>query len=208
MAWRRQAIIWTNAGILLIEPLGTNFSENVIKILTFSFTKMLLKVSSAKWRPFGLGLNVLTMTHVLQDISAVLSCDSDTVTYEISSSNENNQLMLLHNPFHLICQRFQLNFRGQLPFLCLINPWTTGVIFFQQNEFQILSVLKYEAIIFQNWSSPKSVGIEDAGAVTPSHQQPQCWPKPNHDTKISNCQWVNPQPRLPIVNDLSMMINF
>ena len=24
---RRQAIIWTNAGILLIEPLGTNFSE-------------------------------------------------------------------------------------------------------------------------------------------------------------------------------------
>ena len=25
---RRQAIIWTNAGILLIEPLGTNFSEN------------------------------------------------------------------------------------------------------------------------------------------------------------------------------------
>ena len=25
---RRQAIIWTNAGILLIGPLGTNFSEN------------------------------------------------------------------------------------------------------------------------------------------------------------------------------------
>ena len=24
---RRQAIIWTNDGILLIEPLGTNFSE-------------------------------------------------------------------------------------------------------------------------------------------------------------------------------------
>ena len=24
---RRQAIIWTNAGILLIEPLWTNFSE-------------------------------------------------------------------------------------------------------------------------------------------------------------------------------------
>ena len=55
----RQAIIWTNAGILLIEPLGTNFSENSIEILTFSFTKMRLKVSSAKWRPFCLGLNVL-----------------------------------------------------------------------------------------------------------------------------------------------------
>ena len=55
----RQAIIWTNAGILLIGPLGTNFSEISIKILTFSFTKMRLKVSSAKWHQFCLGLNVL-----------------------------------------------------------------------------------------------------------------------------------------------------
>ena len=31
---RRQAIIWTNAGLLLIGPLGTNFSEISIKILT------------------------------------------------------------------------------------------------------------------------------------------------------------------------------
>ena len=57
---RRQAIIWNNAGLLLIGPLRTNFSENLIEILTFSFTKMRLKVSSAKWRPFCLGLNVLT----------------------------------------------------------------------------------------------------------------------------------------------------
>ena len=56
---RRQAIIWNNAGILLIGPLGTNFSEILIEMLTFSFKKMWLKVSSAKWRPFCLGLNVL-----------------------------------------------------------------------------------------------------------------------------------------------------
>ena len=56
---RRQAIIWTNAGLLLIGPLGTNFSEILIAILTFSFKKMRFKVSSAKWRLFGLGLNVL-----------------------------------------------------------------------------------------------------------------------------------------------------
>ena len=42
-----QAIIWTNAGILLIGPV-TNFSENLIEILTSSFTKMRLNVSSAK----------------------------------------------------------------------------------------------------------------------------------------------------------------
>ena len=57
---RRQALIWTNAAILLIGPLGTNFSEILIGIQTFSFKKMHLKMSSAKWRPFCLGLNVLT----------------------------------------------------------------------------------------------------------------------------------------------------
>ena len=57
---RRQAIIWTNDGILLIGPLGTNFSEILIAILTFSLKKMRLEVSSGKWRPFCLGLNVLT----------------------------------------------------------------------------------------------------------------------------------------------------
>ena len=56
---RRQAIIWTNAGILLIGPLGTNFNEILIAIHTFSFKKMHLKMSSAKWRPFCLGLNEL-----------------------------------------------------------------------------------------------------------------------------------------------------
>ena len=56
---RRQAIIWTNAGILSTGALGTNFSENLIEILTFSFTKMRLKVSSVKWRPFCLSLNLL-----------------------------------------------------------------------------------------------------------------------------------------------------
>ena len=58
---RRQAIIWTNAGLLLIGPLGTKFSEILIEILTFSFKKMCLKVSSVKRRPFCLGLNVLTI---------------------------------------------------------------------------------------------------------------------------------------------------
>ena len=57
---RRQAMIWTNAGILLIEHLGTNFSQIIIKINTFSFKKMYLKMSSGKWRPFCFGLNVLS----------------------------------------------------------------------------------------------------------------------------------------------------
>ena len=56
---RRQAIIRTNAGILLIRPLGINFSDFLVEILIFSFKKMRSKASSAKRRPFCLGLNVL-----------------------------------------------------------------------------------------------------------------------------------------------------
>ena len=49
---RRQAIIWTNAGILLIGPLGTNLSEILSEIHTFSLKEMHLKMSSGEWRPF------------------------------------------------------------------------------------------------------------------------------------------------------------
>ena len=61
---RCQAIIWTNAGLLLIGPLGINISEILIEILTFSFKKMRLKVSFVKWRPFCLGLNVLKIASI------------------------------------------------------------------------------------------------------------------------------------------------
>ena len=56
---RRQAIIRTNAGILLIRPLGTNFSEILVEIQTFSLKKIRLKMSSAKCCSFRLGLNML-----------------------------------------------------------------------------------------------------------------------------------------------------
>ena len=69
---RRQTIIWTNAGILSIGPLGTNFSEISIGIQTFPFRKMHFIMSSAKWRPFCLGLNVL-ITRVF-----VFACTADS----------------------------------------------------------------------------------------------------------------------------------
>ena len=58
---RHQTIIGTNAGILLIGRLGTKFSEILIEIHTFSFKKMRFKLSSVKWWPLCLGLNVLTL---------------------------------------------------------------------------------------------------------------------------------------------------
>ena len=56
---RRQAIIWTSAGILLISPLPTNFSEILIEIHAFFFKKIQVKMSPGKWWPLYTGLSVL-----------------------------------------------------------------------------------------------------------------------------------------------------
>ena len=69
---RRQAIIWTNAGILLIRTLGTNFSEILGEIHSFSYSKIHLKMSSAKWRPFCLGLNELMPQDLTDDKSTLV----------------------------------------------------------------------------------------------------------------------------------------
>ena len=69
---RRQAIIWTNDGILLIRTFWTHFSEIVSEIHTFSFKKMHFKMSSGKWQPSCLGLNDLKLFphqwHCVQEI--------------------------------------------------------------------------------------------------------------------------------------------
>ena len=88
---RRQAIIWTNAGILSIGPLGINFNENLIGIQTFLFYKMHLKMSSAKWRPFCLGLNVLKTPLGSCDVSAILLATCSPV-YKICNVSTNTNI--------------------------------------------------------------------------------------------------------------------
>ena len=51
-------IIWSNADLFLIRSQGTTFSEISIKIRKFSWKKMHLKMLSAKWGLFCVGLNV------------------------------------------------------------------------------------------------------------------------------------------------------
>ena len=83
---RCQAIICTSFGILLIEPLGTNFSEILIEIITFSVKKMLLKMSSGNWRPFCLDLNELTEIRAWM-INWIHSFMWDVITYPCPNFN-------------------------------------------------------------------------------------------------------------------------
>ena len=64
---RRPAIIWANAGILLIPTLGTKFGEILSEIQIFSFKKMHLKMSSAKSEHFVTAS--MCLTHYLQSNS-------------------------------------------------------------------------------------------------------------------------------------------
>ena len=54
-----QAIIRTNAELLLIRTLGAHFNETLSKIHTFSFKEMNLLMSPVKWRQVCLSLNML-----------------------------------------------------------------------------------------------------------------------------------------------------
>ena len=104
---QRQAIIWTNARILLIRPSGTNFSEILIEIHKFSFKKMHFKTSSVKWRPFCFGLNVLS------DILIVHICSISTHAIILSS--------ILHNIIWSIKYVELCNFRTLCYFYeCLV----------------------------------------------------------------------------------------
>ena len=58
---RCQAIIQSNAGIFLLWPLGTEFSEILITIQNISFMKMNLTISSTKWWPSCPGVDELTL---------------------------------------------------------------------------------------------------------------------------------------------------
>ena len=119
---RRQTIIWTNAGILLIELLGTYFSETVIRIQTFSFKKMHLKMSSAKWHSFCLGLNVLTN---YQDRDGNNLCDmfpgKDKYTCQVKNTNMKLLCIYHLNINSLATGKFDWNVRPLSPVIFNLN---------------------------------------------------------------------------------------
>ena len=90
---RRQAIIWTNAQILLIVPLGTNFSEILTEIYKFSFKKMHLKMLYGKWQTSCLGLNVLDRHTISFPYGSNLECLSSVALH----------LEKIHNKARLVC---------------------------------------------------------------------------------------------------------
>ena len=79
---RRQAIIWPNAGMLLIWPLGTKFSEKCIW------------KSSRKWRPFCRVFNVLSSCRLFKYFMSTLPCNNPITILDMDFPQ---QLYLIYN---------------------------------------------------------------------------------------------------------------
>ena len=71
---RRQAIIRSNAGMLLNGHIGTNFSEIVIEIPTFAFKKTYFKMPSAKGGHFISASMWSKSTRTHTDLDATRTC--------------------------------------------------------------------------------------------------------------------------------------
>ena len=90
---RRQAIIWTYAGMLWIRTLGTIFTEILSEIHTFSFKKMYLKMSSVKWLQFCFGLKVsvapctraLYAVYMIKVIEILMKWHINAANYKLGS---------------------------------------------------------------------------------------------------------------------------
>ena len=198
---RHQAIIWTNAGLLLIGPLGTNFSEILIEILTFSFKKMRLKVSSAKRRPFCLGPNVLMAWYNTCRCQAISCTNDDSVHWCIYITNHLNLSLPGQNGRHFTDDIFRC-ILGNEKFYVLINislnfvpkgpidnnPALVEIMAWCRpgdkplSEPMMVNLLMYIYIIWPQWVKCWShVYVystqtwSSLGLTVQGHQQTQCW---------------------------------
>ena len=120
---QHQAIIWINAGTILIGPSGTNFSEKSIEIHTFSFKKC-IEMSSLTWRQFCLGLNMLTWIRQEYWENQVKHKDNITSVMKIRTICHARGLWKLARSYK------------QLRLLCPTDPWKLpGTLLL--SEFQI-----------------------------------------------------------------------
>ena len=177
---RCQVIIWTNAVILFGGTLETIFSEILFEIHTFSIKKMHLKMSSGKWRPSSLSLNVLTSQRlvlykwdpnlVIPALADVLACNgacplADTV-------------QLINS---LVPGIFEWNFRHVIfKHIFVIDDWSFSCEIALTWKPQDLTDDQSTLVQVMAWCRQAT-----------SHYLNQCWPRSLLPYGVTRPQWVN-----------------
>ena len=136
---RRQAIIWNNAGLFLIEPLGTNVREISIGIQTFTSKKMHLNMSSAKWRPLCLVLNVLIPWLWLMMMDMVIC------SYKDLKDLLGENWIFVFSPVHVLLIIEQLD--GIITFNCILVFLLTGDSIFTMFEKTSINLWSFDRYI-------------------------------------------------------------
>ena len=178
---RRQAIIWTNAGILLIRPLETNFSEILIGVQTFSFRKMELKMSS-----ICLGRNELNTSSCCWR-NDPLQCTQGLTMYAWTDYD----LLIMYKGVNFCEINIHSVWVNSLaPGRCGNN--FKSVIFKLTMQTSCLGTFSWVA---QRWM-PQNLTNEKSTLVMWRHQaitwgQSQCWPRSMVPYGITMPQWVN-----------------
>ena len=108
---QRQAIIWTSVGILLIGPLGTNFSEILIEIYTFLFKKIHWKMAAILSRPQCINPSGVE-TRIFLDNLSILAADAPETCRVIYDHGIDHARQTGHCPSW-----------GKIPTNCAISVW-------------------------------------------------------------------------------------
>ena len=176
---RCQAIIWTNAGILLIWPLGTTLSETSIVVYISSFKEMHLKMLSVKCHPFFLSLNVLGINQRKQRTSDIMPIQNSLNFADniFKCLNEDiwisTKMSLKYNPKKLF---------DKLWLIPLLVGWHWAHIGLKKKSYwvEILSHSKVNSLwpsdaIWRQRSGSTSAQVMACCLTAPSHYLNQCW---------------------------------
>ena len=160
---RRQAIIWTNAGILITGPLGTNFNEIQLKIQKFSIIKMHFTMLSGKWRPFCPGEDGLrpksSWSCMADSIFKYISLKENSISIKFSFLSHNKLGFGFANGLAPNKQRVNTGTIGSedsKPFICWargqINSthWSIKRTTFSRQHFQ-MQFLEWK-LLYLNWN--------------------------------------------------------
>ena len=103
---QRQTTIRTNVAILSITHPGTDFSEFLFNVRKFPFMEMHLKMLSAKWRPFWLGLNALSMSVHHYHTIDVRNFLSSYCNFLIASQSEEQVIGWIYSKIHMYLYKY------------------------------------------------------------------------------------------------------
>ena len=98
-----QAIIWTNAWILLIWPCGTYFNGFFEQYSYISIQENALENVVWKWQPFSLALNVLTNHTYHSFVTQLTSVGYDNAYQQLSRSLPGWKYYQMHTRYNVWC---------------------------------------------------------------------------------------------------------